>query len=104
MKTILVVYTNEKLTVEQINSRKMKKYCFRIDGEIAVGDVLKSKTYSTNMVVTDILDTDYKYYNNQTGDLSNEITSTMCYLIKTIVIRTEEEDVIYATKVANEKV
>ena len=56
------------------------------------------------MIFFDILNTDYKYYNNQTGDLSNEITSTMCYLIKTIVIRAKEEDVIYATKVANEKV
>lgn len=30
MKTILVVYTNQELSVEQINNQKMQKYCFRM--------------------------------------------------------------------------
>ena len=63
MKTILVVYTNQELSVEQINNQKMQKYCFRTDSEVKVGDVLKSKNYTTNMVVTDVIDQDYKYYN-----------------------------------------
>lgn len=36
MKTILVVYTNERLSVEQINNRKMQKYCFRTESEVTV--------------------------------------------------------------------
>ena len=68
MKTILVVYTNQKLSVEQINNQKMQKYCFRTDSEVKVGDILRSKNYTTSMmVVTDVIDQDYKYYNQQSG-------------------------------------
>ena len=99
MKTILVVYTDQKLTTEQINNRKMQKYCFRTESEIAVGDVLKSKNYTTNMVVTDVVDADYKYYNKQTGEMRNDINSTNCYPIKTMVIRDEDDSAVYAKKV-----
>ena len=99
MKTILVVYTNERLSVEQINTRKMQKYCFRIEGEVTVGDVLKSKNYNTNMIVTDVVDADYKYYNTHSGEMTNSINSTKCYPIKTMVLREEDEDVVYASKV-----
>ena len=102
MKTILVVYTNEKLTVEQINNRKLQKYCFRTDSEVAVGDVLKSNNYNSNMIVTDVVDADYKFYNAQTGEMRNEINSTKCYPIKTMVLRDEDETVVYAKKVAQD--
>ena len=101
MKTILVVYTDQKLSVEQINSRKMQKYCFRTESEVNVGDVLKSKSYTNNMVVTDVVDADHKYYNAQSGEMTNTINSTKCYPIKTLVLREEDENVIYATKVTN---
>lgn len=99
MKTILVVYANQKLSVEQINNQKMQKYCFRTDSEVKVGDVLKSRNYTANMVVTDVIDQDYKYYNKQSGEMVNVINSTNCYPIKTMVLREEDESVIYATKV-----
>ena len=99
MKTILVVYTNECLSVEQINNRKMQKYCFRTENEVEVGDVLKSNSYTNNIVVTDVVDADHKYYNAQTGEMTNTINSTKCYPIKTLVLREEDESVIYATKV-----
>lgn len=102
MKTILVVYTNQELSVEQINNKKMQKYCFRTDSEVNVGDVLKSKNYTTNMVVTDVIDQDYKYYNSQSGSLTNTINSTKCYPIKTLVLREEDDTVVYATKVVKE--
>ena len=102
MKTILVVYTNEKLTVEQINNRKLQKYCFRTDSEVAVGDVLKSNNYNSNMIVTDVVDADYKFYNAQTGEMRNEINSTKCYPIKTMVLRDEDETVVYAKKVTQD--
>lgn len=99
MKTILVVYTNQELSVEQINNNKMQKYCFRTDSEVNVGDVLKSNNYTTNMVVTDVVDEDYKYYNKQSGEMTNTINSTNCYPIKTMVLREEDTNVVYATKV-----
>lgn len=100
MKTILVVYTDQKLTVEEINNRKMQKYCFRTESnEIAVGDTLKSQNYTTNMVVTDVVDADYKYYNKQTGEMRNEVNSTNCYPIKTLVIRDTDDTMVFAKKV-----
>jgi hypothetical protein len=101
MKTILVVYTNQKLPVEQINNCKMQKYCFRTENEVEVGDVLKSKSYTSNMIVTDVVDADFKYYNAQSGEMTNTINSTKCYPIKTLVLREEDENVIYAAKVTN---
>lgn len=103
MKTILVVYTDQKLSVEQINNRKMQKYCFRTESEIEVGDILKSNSYNSNLVVTDVVDADYKYYNAQNGEMTNTINSTKCYPIKTLVLREEDESVIYASKVTSEK-
>lgn len=99
MKTILVVYTNENLSVEQANNRKMQKYCFSTKSEVSVGDVLKSKAYSDNMLVTDVIDKEYKFYNAQSGELSNDITSTKCYPIKEMILREENEEVVYALKV-----
>lgn len=98
MKTILVVFTNESMTIEKINSRKMQKYCFRTESEINVGDVLKSANYRENMIVTDVIEADYKYYNAQTGEMCNDIKSTKCYPIKKLVLRQEDENVIYASK------
>lgn len=99
MKTILVVFSNDAMTIEQINSRKMQKYCFRTESEINVGSVLKSNNYEKKMIVTDVINADYKYYNSLTGKLSNEITSTKCYPIKTLELREESENVVYAKKI-----
>ena len=102
MKTILVVYTDRELSVEQANNSKMTKYCFRTDSEVAVGDVLKSGKSTSNMMVTDVMDQDYKYYNAQNGNLTNTIDSTKCYPIRTLVLRDEDETVVYAAKIVKE--
>ena len=75
MKTILVIYTNEKLTINKINNSKLRKYAFRIEDNVKEGDILKSSIYSSNMIVTDVIDNDFKYFNLQSGELSNEIKS-----------------------------
>lgn len=74
MKTILVVYTNVKLTNKEIADNKLTKYAFRTS-EVEVGDLIESKDYSKSMQVTDVIDADYKFYNTQTGELRNEINS-----------------------------
>ena len=100
MNTILVVFSNENLSLEQINNRKMQKYCFRTESTITVGDILKSKFYSSNLIVTDEIGKEYKYYNSQTGEMSDSITSTKCYPIKELILREENEEAIYASKVS----
>lgn len=99
MKTIFLVYLNEKVTVSQANDRKMKKYCFRTEDDLKVGDVIKSRNYSANMLVTDVIEKDYTHYNSTTGELSTEPNSTACYPIKTLCIREEDPSVVYAQKV-----
>lgn len=95
MKTILVVYTNTALTIKQVSDKKLKKYCFRIEESLSVGDMIESKAYTSNMQVTDVIDTDYKYYNSITGELRNDINSTQCYPIKKLVLREDDELTIY---------
>ena len=54
------------------------------------------------MMVTDVMDQDYKYYNAQNGNLTNTIDSTKCYPIKTLVLRDKDETVVYAAKTVKE--
>lgn len=98
MKTILVVYTNVKLTNKEIADNKLTKHAFRTSEDVEVGDLIESKDYGKSMQVTDVIDADYKFYNTQTGELRNEINSTKMYPIKTIVFKEEDELVIFATK------
>lgn len=95
MKTILVVYTNTALTTKQISDKKLKKYCFRTEDAFVEGEMIESKAYGTKMQVTDIINTDYKYYNDVTGELRNDINSTQCYPIKKLVLRNDDEFTVY---------
>lgn len=56
MKTILVVYTNVKLTNKEIADNKLTKYAFRTSEDVEVGDLIESKDYNKSMQVTDVID------------------------------------------------
>lgn len=102
MKTIVVVYSNtEKLSKAEIG--KMKKYSFNTDADIKVGDLLDSPTYTTKMLVVKVLNKQYKYYNTSTGKLSNSYNSTSQWEIRTLVIREDDNEVIYACKIKKDK-
>lgn len=58
--------------------------------------MIESKAYTSNMQVTDVIDTDYKYYNSITGELRNDIISTQCYPIKKLVLREDDELTVYS--------
>lgn len=96
MKTILVIYTDKKNPSSK-EITQSRKYAFRTEESIEVGDILESKNYSTNMYVTDVLDKEYKYINFSTGDLKEEITSAKDTPIR--ILKFGEEDVIYCNKV-----
>lgn len=96
MKTIIVIYTNNKLTsTKDINSKP--KYSFNTNSELKVGDMIKSSQYSSNMQVVNILDKCYNFVNCKTGDLSMDCTSTNCFAIRELVIRDQEENKVYGT-------
>ena len=98
MVTILVVYTNNK--VDNKAAKKIKYNAFKADNSIIeIGDMLKSNEYDTAMQVVDIINENYAYYNMTTGELSNKFNSTAQREIRTLIIRSDETDVVYAVKI-----
>ena len=98
MKTIIVIYTNNRInSSKEVNSKP--KYSFNTNSDLKVGDIIKSSQYSSNMQVVSVLDKCYKYVNCKTGDLSMECNSTNCFAIRELVIQDEEENRIYGTLV-----
>lgn len=95
MKTIFVVFTSRY----KENTGYIKRYCFNTESEVSVGDMLDAPLYNTNMQVVKILDKSYKYFNRQTGELSDEITTTNDYEIRTLQVNETLQDTVVATKV-----
>ena len=74
-------------------------YCFKTkDESIKFGDILESASYRVPMVVTAVVDKEYRYVNTFNGELTNEVTSTKCVPIKTIKLH-EDDDIVYVHKV-----
>lgn len=101
MKTILVVYTNKLLSKLEI--AKTKKYSFNTSADLKEGDMFNSPSYDTKMQVVKILEYSYKYYNTSTGELSDIFNSTSQWEIRTLVIREEDEEIIYGHLIKQEK-
>lgn len=97
MKTIIIVYTNTKLTEKEIGN--IKKYCFNTEADLKEGDILKSPDYSTGIQVVKVLDKPYVYYNQTTGDLSNDFISTQQWKLKTLVLGDKDGMTVHATLV-----
>jgi len=98
MKTILVVYSNLKVS----DDSKLKRYAFNSESDVEVGDRLNSRSYDTNLVVVKVLEEAYKYYNSNTGVLSNTFNSTKMYDIKKLEVVDAYDDTVIATKVVEE--
>ena len=98
MKTIIVIYTNNRInSSKEVNSKP--KYSFNTNSDLKVGDIIKSSQYSSNMQVISVLDKCYRYVNCKTGDLSMDCNSNNCFAIRELVIQDEEENKIYGTLV-----
>lgn len=95
-KTIFCIYTDKK--IENVTA-KNKRYSFNTSSDVQVGDMIKTKEYNTLLQVVMILDDCFTYYNESTGEVSNTLTSTLQWKIKTLEIAEEREDIIYGTKV-----
>lgn len=101
MKTIIVVYTGSIVDKKTIG--RMKKYSFNTQSDISVGDLLDSPEYDTPMQVVRVLETGFKYFNRSTGELSDDYTSTSQWEIRELVLRENDNEVIYASKVKLDK-
>ena len=96
MKTIIVIYTNNRInSTKEINSKP--KYPFNTESDLKVGDIIKSSQYSLNMQITAVSNICYRYVNCKTGGLSMDCNSTNCFAIRELVI--QEENKIYGTLV-----
>lgn len=94
MKTILVVYTNNKVE-SQVAIGRMKKYSFNTESEVSVGDLIESTEYKDKMQVVKVLDKSFTYYNSANGNLSNEFTSSSQWEIRTLELRESKSEIVY---------
>lgn len=94
MKTILVIYTNFK--IEKVGYEK--RYAFNSSDDLKVGDMIKSPQYTTNMQVVKVLDESYKYFNKETGELSNNYKSSLQFEIREIKLNSVT-DIVLAQKI-----
>lgn len=100
LKTILVVYSNNRgLTTVELG--RLKKYAFNTSSDVAVGDILESSEYSTNLVVAHVFPGEAMgFYNSATGDLSaTRSLNSNVWEIRELVVGEPEKDVVYAKKV-----
>lgn len=89
MKTILVVYSNIRLSKREHQTHK--RYAFNIDEPVKVGDLLKLEKYSTPVQIIEIIAKPFKYINLYSGDMSNKRTaSTQQVEIRTLRIEVAE--------------
>lgn len=70
MKTILVIFVDEKVKPELIG--KYREYSFNTDADVKVGDMLSSPEYNSLLQVIEVLDECFKYFTYGTGELTHE--------------------------------
>ncbi len=100
MNAIIVIYTNEKVLTDKLKGSS-KHYSFNTESDLKVGDIIKSPSYTTNMMIIKVFDEAFTYLNNVTGELSNNYNSVNQREIRTLVIREDEKEVIYGSLVKN---
>lgn len=85
MKTILVIFVNEKVDPKFIG--KYREYSFNTDAVVKVGDLLKSSEYNSLLQVIKVYDEHFKYFTYGTGELTCEKNPKETQgLIKTLVL------------------
>lgn len=97
MKTVLVIFSND---VSDIENTSIKKYAFNTEAEnVEVGNKLKSTAYVDNMIVTNVLDKKFEYFNKGTGELTKEFNSANSFKIKTLkIVDVNDEEIVVARK------
>ena len=70
MKTILAIFTSEKITDEDVVSIA-KKYSFNTEAEVKTGDFLKTGAYNKHLQVAEVLDDPFEFVIIPGGKLTN---------------------------------
>lgn len=96
MVTILVVYSNKK-NLSPAEMGRLKKYSFNTESDVKVGDMIKSPEYTESMVIAEVFDTCYRYYNSVTGDLTiDRPANSNVWKIRELVIGHPDTTRVYA--------
>jgi len=67
--TISASYMKEG--TDKFNFMSLPRYNFNVDTELKVGDIIATNKYNKNLIVSVVLDTEYKFFNPMEG-LKNE--------------------------------
>jgi hypothetical protein len=97
MKTILVIFTDTKITSED-QIRRIKKYSFNTGEAVVVGDMLESSKYGTKIQVVRVLDKAFIFYNSLTGDMSDSYISSAQSEILTFTFSEQDQNIVYGKK------
>lgn len=90
LRTILVVYSNTRLTPKQ--TQTLCRYSFNTKDAVKVGTRFSSPDYQTAMQVVEVMAKTYRYVNTHTGDLSNtRAPSTKQYEIRVVEIEDPQQ-------------
>jgi len=102
LRTIMVVYSDTAVDAKKATT--MKKYAFNTIEDVKVGDRIASDAYDTGMVIVEVLEDGFRYYNFVTGELTNVMNNTKLGMIRTIKILDEVDvNTIYAVKVTDDE-
>ena len=88
MKTILVIFTDQKLE----DASKMKRYSFNTARQVEVGDLIESPAYKTKLQVVEVLNACFTNVNIRTGELTDKETSSIIYPIRELPLETSGEE------------
>lgn len=70
MRTILVVYSNDRLSKKEWQT--MKRYAFNTESVVKVGHRFNVEGYDTPVQVVEIFPKAYRYVDTSSGELSNK--------------------------------
>lgn len=104
MKTILVVYTNTKIT-NRDQIQKSRKYSFNTEENIEVGKLIETPSYTQKLQVVDVFEKSFKYVIPTTGELTNEINNTNAVklrFLKIIEPTNDNDDIVIGSIVKDE--
>ncbi len=77
----------------------MKRYAFNTSSDLKEGDMIKSPLYDTPMQVVKVLSKSSKFFNKETGDLSNIFKNSNQFEIRELKIQKQDENIILACKI-----
>lgn len=103
MKTFLAIYTEKVLSEAEIGYKT--RYTFNTNSPIKIRDLIETNVYTTPIQIVAILPKQYKYFNRESGALSNEITGSKDFPIKEIVIEAKKKptQLIIGSKIPKQK-